>query len=131
MSSFYRVWLIRVKFCWIIFRSSRTRLSRCGQQCRQYGGRHGCGGAFGVVACELGYDYPGIEGRIPNDAVYFIHFVFSFSLFEWLNRGLGGWCGIRPVFLGVSGFPMDSCCVVFLDSRLRRNDAVKGFGFFR
>lgn len=55
-----------------------------------------------MVACEFGYDYLGIEGRIPNDAVYFVHFVFSFGLFEWLNQGLGadGAASAR-CFLGV------------------------------
>ena len=75
--------IFRVKVCtWrIIIRRTTTRLSRCGQQGCQYGGRHGGGGAFGVVAGELGYDDPGVEGTIPNDAVYFVHFIFSFCLF--------------------------------------------------
>lgn len=62
-----------------------------------------------MVACELGYDYPGVEGRIPNDAVYFVHFVFSFCLFEWLNRGLGadGAASAR-CFLGVGVFQGNS-----------------------
>ncbi len=68
----------------------------------------------------------------------------------------GGWCGIRPVFFGGWGFsgkfpqleipsfprrrgfspfgfcffPMDSCCVAFLDSRVRGNDGVWGVVFF-
>ena len=84
-----------------------------------------------MVACELGYDDPGVEGAIPNDAVYFVHFVFSFGLFEWV-KGVGGrMVRYPPGFFGGSVFPMDSCCVVFLDSRFCRNDAVKGFGFFR
>lgn len=59
-----------------------------------------------MVAGEFGYDYPGIEGRIPNDAVYFVHFVFSFCLFEWLKRGLGadGAASARCFFLGGVGF---------------------------
>lgn len=57
-----------------------------------------------MVACELGYDYPGVEGTIPNDAVYFVHFVFSFGLFEWLNRGLGADGAVSARFFGVGGF---------------------------
>lgn len=57
-----------------------------------------------MVACELGYDDPGVEGRIPNDAVYFVHFVFSFGLFEWLNQGLGADGAVSARFLGVGGF---------------------------
>ena len=76
-----------------------------------------------MVACELGYDYPGVEGTIPNDAVYFVHFVFSFCLFEWV-KGVGADGAVSARFFGGSVFPMDSCCVVFLDSRLRGNDAL-------
>ncbi len=61
-----------------------------------------------MVACELGYDDPGIEGTIPNDAVYFVHFVFSFGLFEWLNRGLGADGAASARFLGVGGFLINS-----------------------
>lgn len=57
-----------------------------------------------MVAGEFGYDYPGIEGRIPNDAVYFVHFVFSFCLFEWLKRGLGADGAASARFLGGWGF---------------------------
>lgn len=57
-----------------------------------------------MVACELGYDDPGIEGAIPNDAVYFVHFVFSFGLFEWLNQGLGEDGAVSARFFWGLGF---------------------------
>lgn len=42
-----------------------------------------------------------------------------------VKRGLGADGAVSArFFLGVSVFPMDSCCVVFLDSRFRGNDAV-------
>lgn len=81
-----------------------------------------------MVACELGYDYPGVEGRIPNDAVYFVHFVFSFCLFEWVKGVWGGWCGICPVF-GGWGFLINSPNLKSRHSRLRGNLVRSGWGF--
>lgn len=57
-----------------------------------------------MVACELGYDYLGVEGTIPNDAVYFVHFVFSFCLFEWLKGVWGRMVRHLPGFFGGFGF---------------------------
>lgn len=54
-----------------------------------------------MVACELGYDDPGIEGTILNDAVYFVHFVFSFCLFEWLKGVWGRMVRHLPGFWGL------------------------------
>lgn len=62
-----------------------------------------------MVAGEFGYDNPGVEGTIPNDAVYFVHFVFSFCLFEWLNRGLGADGAASARFFWGWGFLINSC----------------------
>ncbi|WP_205928478.1 hypothetical protein, partial [Neisseria meningitidis] len=54
----------------------------------------------------FGFRLSGGKGILQRS--HFVHFVFSFGLFEWLNRGLGADGAASARFLGVGGFLINS-----------------------